>query len=197
MRVLLVAGSLLAAPVAHAEDVVVHTFAPAPVLQHPVLEVRIGADSGAVGPGETFQHPTICAEVEPLDRLSFEGCGNGAGFLHQDDTSDMAHFRMRYAPVRVRRGRIEAAGLAGAGFAEVQRPGDTAGFQFGQAAPGAVDAAGAELSVGGKAHYWFDSRAYFSLDLTVGGAWIPGATEVLGQPDPLVPFGALTMGVGF
>lgn len=171
-------------------------FVPAPVAKHPVLEVRLGADSTATGPDEPW-HPTVCAEVSPLDRLSVEACGNGAGFLHQDDVSDMAHFRARYAPVRARRGRAQLDGLVGAGFAEVQRPGDTPGFRFGEVEEGAVSAAGAELSAGAKGRYWFDPHAFFLVDLTGGAAWVPGAPAVLGQDSPLVPFAALTVGMGF
>jgi hypothetical protein len=172
-------------------------FVPAPVLGHPVLEVRLGADSGAVGAGEPFRRPTICAEVAPLTRLSVEACGNGAGFLHQDDVSDMAHFRARYAAWMARRGRLDGSAGVGAGFAEVQRPGDLPGFQFGEAGAGAVEAAGAEVSMSARGRWWFDPHAFFSADLTVGGAYIPGAPEVLQQDGPVVPFGALTVGMGF
>lgn len=184
-------------PAAAAQAVRSQTFTPAPVLDHPVLEVRLGADSGAVGEGEGLQRPIICAEVSPLARLSVEACGNGAGFLHDDQVSDMAHFRARYAAWMARRGRLEGAALAGAGFAEVQRPGDAAGFDFGEVQEGAVEAAGAELSLGARGRYWFDPKAFLTVDVTAGGAWVPGAVEVLDQESPLVPFGALTVGVGF
>lgn len=176
-----------------ADGLATEAFVPRPVAGHPVLELRLGAE--ASGP---LEHPYLCVEGSPVDRLSFEACGNGAGFLHHADISDMAHFRGRFTVLRalVRRTSLELA--AGAGFAEIQRSADAPGFQFGPARDAdQVEAAGAELSISGKARQWMSDRVYVTGDLNVGGAYIPAAPTVTGGGGPLVPFAGVSAGVGF
>ncbi len=188
---LLLLGSALAAEGAASRAVV-----PRPLVGHPVLEMRVGVDAAAIGGGDV-PLPTICAEVTPIDRLSVEACGNGSGVVHAQDVPDMAHFRLRYAAARLRRGAGEAALVVGAGFAEVQRGIDAPGFRFGDASAGQVEAAGAEAAVGVKARWWAHERAYLSMEVGGGVAWIPGAPEVVGTSGPAVVFTGLTVGAGF
>lgn len=170
-------------------------FIQRPVAGHPVFEMRIGVDRVDVG------HPFVCAELSPLRWLSVEGCGTGSGFLHHDpDYPDMAHFRARANVFGVGEGRTTADLLVGAGFAEVQTTADEPGFKFGQAKePDQVEAAGPEASVSMKGRLWLDNtgRTYATADLNAGAALIPAAPEVLGQDGPVVPFAALTFGLGF
>ena len=83
----------------------------------------------------------------------------------------------------------------------MQRTPDRPGFKFGAAKEAQpVEAAGAELSVSGKARIWLDplGRVYTTADLNVGGAYIPGAPAVMGgDTGPLVPFASFTAGMGF
>ncbi|MFN7142809.1 MAG: hypothetical protein ACK4YP_03470, partial [Myxococcota bacterium] len=143
---LVLLGSVLAA------DVGSRVVVPRPVLGHPVVELRVGVDAAALARSEQ-PLPTFCGEVTPIDRLSVEACGNGAGVLHRQDVPDMAHFRVRYATARVRRGAGEAALVLGAGLAEVQRGEDAPGFRV-DAAEGAVEAAGGEIAAGVKERWW-------------------------------------------
>lgn len=189
------AATILAAP-AWAGSSSVAT-APRPIAGHPVLELRVGADRL-----DELRHPVICAEGAPLAWLSFEACGNGAGILHQDpESTDMAHFRARARVAGAQRGRGTLDGLIGAGFMEVQRTSqDEAGFKFGQArSPEQVEAAGPEVSATVKGRYFVDpgARTFVSADLNVGAAVIPAAPAVMGSGGPVVPFGMLTIGLGF
>lgn len=173
-----------------------------PVAAHPVFELRAGVDARPGGPGEGPTRPYLCGELTPLARVGIEACGNGAGVLQDAQLSDFAHFRARVTAVQRQVGRWDLDVLAGVGWAEVQRGQDAAGFRFGEAQAGQVEAAGAEASVSLKARAWVHERAYGTVDLNLGTAVIPGAPEVLGTPQgpgagPVVPFGSITAGVGF
>lgn len=170
-----------------------------PVAGHAVFELRAGADSRAGGPGEGPARPYLCGEVTPLKRVGVEACGNGAGVLQQRDLTDMAHFRVRVTAGEVQTEKWDWALIAGAGWAEIQRGADEAGFQFGQAEAGQVEAAGAEASVSVKGRFWALEQGYGTVDLNMGAAVIPGAPEVTQGvvSGPVVPFGSITAGFGF
>lgn len=189
---------------AHADDGAARATAELrrPVAAHPVFELRAGLDARAGGPGEGPARPYLCGELTPLKRVGIEACGNGAGVLQDDQLSDFAHFRARLTAMQRTAGRWDVDVLAGVGWAEVQRGRDAAGFRFGEADAGQVEAAGAEASVSVKARAWLHPRLYGTVDLNVGTAVIPGAPQVLATPQgpgagPVVPFGSLTAGVGF
>lgn len=168
---------------------------PRPIAGHPVFEMRVGVDRV-----DELHHPFLCAEGTPLPWLSVEACGTGAGILHHDDAADMAHFRTRARLLGAQSGRGTLDWLVGGGFAEVQRTGDEPGFRFGKAtSPEQVEAAGPELSASVKGRYYVDpgARAYLSADFNVGAAAIPAAPTVIGHGGPIVPFAALTVGLGF
>lgn len=170
-------------------------FKPRPIAGHAVFDLRIGVDR------IDTQHPFLCAEASPLGWLSVEGCGTGAGFLHQDpDAPDMAHFRARARATSVQLGRATADLLLGAGFAEIQRTADRPGFLFGpERTADQIEAAGPEASVSLKGRYWLDAggRTYATADLNAGIAAIPAAPVVIGDGGPIVPFASLTFGFGF
>ena len=183
------------APVAVAQEVSGETYLQRPVAGHPVFDFRAGVDTQSAG-----SHPYLCAEGYPLRWLSLEGCGTGSGFLHHGSEPEMAHFRARITGVHHAWGRVGLDGLVGAGFAEVQQGEDQIGFKFGKPTQTtAIEAAGPEASVGVKGRLWLDQggRTYATGDLTGGAAVIAGAPEVLGHGGAAVPFGALTVGVGF
>jgi len=195
--------ALLAGP-AHAGDGAAATTAVLrrPVASHPVFELRAGVDARPGGPGEGPARPYLCGELTPVARVGIEACGNGAGVLQDQQLSDFAHFRARVTAVQKQVGRWDVDVLAGVGWAEVQRGQDAAGFRFGVAEAGAVEAAGAEASASVKGRAWIHDRVYGTVDLNVGTAVIPGAPEVLASPratgpGPVVPFGSITAGVGF
>lgn len=167
---------------------------PRPVAGHPVFEMRVGVDR------IDQQHPFLCAEGAPLAWLSLEACGTGSGFLHRDEDPDMAHFRAKSRVLDATMGRGTVDWLVGAGFTEVQRTADEPGFRFGAAkSPDQVEAAGPEVSTSLKGRYYVDpgARTYVTADLNAGVAVIPGAPTVMGTAGPVVPFAALTVGLGF
>lgn len=185
---------LLLSPVAFAGSSS-EAWHPRPVAGHPVFDLRVGVDRL-----EELRHPYLCAEGAPTRWLSFEACGNGAGFLHQDPSPDTAHFRAlgRVAGAGVGRAAVDLR--VGAGFAEVQRTADAPGFRFGKARePEPVEAAGPEVAASIKGRLWLDGggRTYLVGDLTGGLAIVPAAPEVFGQGSPAVPFAAVTAGLGF
>lgn len=187
--------ALLLLSVAHAQDggTDSRAFVPAPVAGRPVFDLRVGVDSSA-----RAAMPYICAEGYPLDRLSLEACGTGAGFLHQGPAAEMAHFRGRFTALEADHGRAEGGLLLGAGFAEVQVAQDQPGFRFGAAqSEDQVEAAGPEVSASLKGRLWVDERAYLVADLNAGAAYVPAAPTVMGAGGPVLAFGALTLGLGF
>lgn len=186
---------LLTHTTAFAADFRMHEAAPQPIAGHPVFDLRVGLD-GRVN-SEPQVHPNVCAEVSPLRRWSVEACGNGAGILHQSDGADMAHFRLRAAPFMRQFGRLGVQVMGGIGFTEVQRTADAPGFRFGAAQTEQVEAAGPEVSIGLKGRYWITPHSHVALDAVVGSAYIEGAPTVMGWDSPVVPFAALTTGMGF
>lgn len=191
----IVGSMLLTSLSAEAAEVVrveTEVFRPAPVAGYSVFEIRSGLST--VGPAD---HPYICAELRPLERVSFEACGNGAGFLHNAPVPDLAHFRARAAVWREQRERWSGALVIGAGLAEVQRTADRPGFVLDDPGPGAVEAAGPEVSASASGRYWFDERAFAVVDANVGVAYVPGAPSVIGYGGNAVPFLLITAGVGF
>lgn len=167
---------------------------PRPIAGHPVFELRVGVDRA------DQQHPFLCAEGTPVSWLSIEACGTGSGFLHRDEDPDMAHFRAKGRVIGAKAGRGTIDWLVGGGFAEVQRTADEPGFRFGPARdPDQVEAAGPEVSTSLKGRFYVDpgARTYVTADLNAGIAAIPGAPTVMGTGGPIVPFAALTVGLGF
>jgi hypothetical protein len=197
LSVLTLSALVLSAP-ATAEDpgLASRAFVPKPVAKHAVVELRVGVDAASADMDDAPTRPVICGEVTPWGRVGFEGCGTGAGVLHQDNAPDMAHFRVRVAVLQRSRGRVEGALIAGAGWAEVQRTADEAGFKFGEAEADQVEASGGELSISAKGHLWMQEQTYLSIDANVGAALIPGAPTAVGS-DPLIGFGLISAGLGF
>ena len=154
--------------------------------------MRVGAET------VDLLHPYVCAEVYPLAFLSLEACGNGAGFLHQGTSGDMAHFRLRGTVLSKHWERFSADLLFSAGFAEIQRGEDEPGFLFGKAkSPDQIEGAGPEFSISVKGQYWFDKRAFLVADLNAGAASIPSAPIVMQRGSPVIPYAGLSVGLGF
>src|SRR5688572_20839534 len=68
--------------------------APAPALGPP-RDVPVNRVNLRVGASSAAERAEICFEAAPLPWLAVEGCGTGAGFLHQDPDPEMAHFRVK------------------------------------------------------------------------------------------------------
>jgi len=173
--------------------VVTRAFVPKPIAGHPVLDLRVGGQTGT-----PLDRPVICLEGYPLKRFSLEACGNGSGFLHHEDVPDIAHFRLRGTLLEGLRDRTSGALVIGAGFAEISKGEDSEGFWFGPPrSPTEPSGAGPELSVSGKMRHWFDRRGYLVFDVNVGVALIASAPAVVGYGGPTVGFASATAGLGF
>ena len=186
---------LLMTLTAQGSDLELHHEMVRPVAGHAVFDLRVGIDG--VTQGDQHIRPYVCAEVSPMRRFSVEACGNGSGVLHQANGPDVAHFRLRGAPVIHEQGRLGALLLVGVGITEVQRSADQPGFKFGKPAPGQVEATGPEVSVGIKGRYWMSRQSHIAVDVVAGTAYIEGAPAVMGWSSPVVPFVSLTTGIGF
>lgn len=171
------------------------SLVPRPLLGHPVFDLRFGA---GVATGTSGGPLIVCAQARPMARLAVEACGNGAGWLHDGDVPDFAHFRLRGVVATRSWGTVEGEVVALAGLAELQSGADSPGFQLGTPTVGdPVEAAGPEAALAVQARAWVHERAYVTADLTAGAAHIPGAPAVAGTAGPVVAFGALTVGAGF
>ena len=165
-----------------------------PVAGHAVFDLRAGVQTN------DLRHAYLCAEGSPTRWLSLEACGTGSGILHQSPTPDIAHFRTRVRALGGTVGRLDTDLLVGVGFAEVQATADRPGFKFGQAkSADQVEGAGPEASLSLKGRYWTDAggRTYISGDLNAGAAIVPSAPTIIGSEGPVVPFAAVTVGLGF
>lgn len=154
--------------------------------------LRVG---GAVGAGQG--RPEICGEFAPLAFLSIEGCGTGAGILHDEPITESSHYRVKLRLLRFDAGPLLFEPVVGAGMIEVQVGKDDAGFRFSDAGPRGVETAGAEAMGALRALYPVGGGFELVSELSLGVGWVPNAPDLV-LPQPKVPvFGSLTAGVGF
>ncbi|WP_373049606.1 hypothetical protein [Vulgatibacter sp.] len=154
--------------------------------------LRIG---GAVGGGDG--RPEICGEFAPLDFLSIEGCGSGAGILHDEAVNEASHYRVKLRLLRFDAGPLLLEPVVGVGMIELQVGKDDVGFRFEDVGPRGVETAGVEAMGGLRA--LFPVGAGFELvgELALGVGYTPEAPQLV-LPQPEMPvFGAMTVGLGF
>lgn len=164
-----------------------------------VFDVRLAASTVPGGAtAEDGPRPYLCFAGAPHARLILEGCGNGSGLFHNADAPELAHFRALGVLTTVERGRTDVSVLAGAGLAELQVAADEPGFKTGSTpAEGQVEAAGPELSAALKARVWTTPGTYVVGELNGGAAHIPASPDITGVGGPVVPFGTISLGMGF
>jgi hypothetical protein len=140
--------------------------------------------------------PTLCLDVRVVRGFSIEACGTGAGVLHHESGSEMAHFRGTYRLRQWSSRRGEIVLRAGMGFAELQLGEDAAGFEFGQPG-GDASVAGPEGSL--SAQYLAPLGAGLELiaSATAGVAWFAHADDLSTPQSRLQPFVSFEIGVGF
>lgn len=140
--------------------------------------------------------PAVCLEVRAVLQLSIEGCGTGSGILHDSAGGELAHFRAKWAvDRRTLRGGVLQTQL-GIGLAELQVDADQAGFVI-NPDPGGVEAVGPEASVGVQ---WMRALAggwEIVMNANAGLSWIPGASDLRGQPSSQQPFVGFEIGAGW
>jgi len=186
MMVLAILGSAFAQ-----EQVKNRTFIRKPVAGRPVFDLRVGVQS--IEGNKAY----LCGEGNPTAWLSIEACGTGSGIFSQARGVEMAHFRTRFRALHHEADRSDISMLLGVGFAEVQNGTDAAGFRFGDQEVGAVEAAGAEGSISAKGRFYTTPGTYLVADINAGAAYVPGAPVVVGTGGRMIPFAAVTVGLGF
>jgi hypothetical protein len=189
------AALVLALPFTAGAEPSVSTEVPPPAEKPEVRHwgnLRVG---GAIGGGDG--RPEICGEFAPLAFLSIEGCGTGAGILHDEPVNQASHFRAKLRLFRLEAGPLLLEPLVGAGMIELQVGKDDAGFRFSDVGPRAIETAGPEAM--GAVRALLPVGAGFELvsELSFGVGYTPEAPDLV-LPQPEVPvFGGLTVGVGF
>lgn len=158
------------------------------------LNLRAGGSAnGASG------RPVLCGEVTIWDPVSVESCGTWSGVLHQDEDAQIAHFRGK---IRVLRWALRPGFLtvhASAGFAEVQvGADDEPGFKFGRPTRDEpVETAGPEAGFAVRFQLPWAYGFEFIADANLGAAWLEHGPRLI-EPHPrLLPFGELTVGLGW
>ena len=164
-----------------------------------VFDVRLAASTVPGGAtSEEGPRPYLCFAGAPHARLILEGCGNGSGLFHNADAPELAHFRALGVLTTLERGRTDVSVLAGAGLAELQVAADEPGFKTRNTpAEGQVEAAGPEVSAAIKARIWTTPGTYVVGELNGGAAHIPASPTITGEGGPVVPFGTVSLGMGF
>ena len=143
-------------------------------------------------------HPDLCLELTPLSFLSVEGCGTGTGVLHNDDQSEVAHFRakLRLANWRTE-GRFVQPHLS-AGFAELQQGDDEPGFEFTGTGAAQNETAGPEVGVSLKILAPIGESKYeWVAEVGVSAAWLTHAPDLADPQSVQQTSVALSMGFGF
>ena len=158
---------------------------------------HINLRGGAGSAGESGR-PVICMQISATSRLSVESCGTGSGFLHDDPSPEIAHFRLKWATHQwdIPNGRIDLQ--AGLGFAELQMGEDVPGFSFG--GPDGADyasTAGPEASLSLQWLYPLEMGIELIGDATFGAAWFNYAPELIIPREKFAPFGEISAGVGW
>ncbi len=153
---------------------------------------RLGASS-TTGSGR----PSMCLELGPLAWLSVDACGTGSGFLHHEDSPEVAHFlaKVRVAKLRARGAILEPH--LNVGFAELQVGEDSPGFDFRGTGPDEVETAGAEFGTSLRLLSPLGRRLEMVGELSVSLAYLPHAPELARPQDAWQPMAAVSAGVGF
>jgi len=154
------------------------------------VNLRIGASS-------SVSRAFLCGEVGGFYGISLEGCGTGSGFLHDDPDPEIAHFRVKWAPISRRVGEAWISPAVGLGFAELQLGKDAPGFQFGGTDESRTSTAGLEASASLRLSLPAGQGIELIGDLALSVARFPHAPELVTPRDVWQPGVAITVGIGW
>ena len=154
--------------------------------------LRVGATSS-----DRNGHPSLCMELAPLSFFSVEGCGTGSGFLHDSESSELAHFRgkVRLANLRTERGYLQPQ--LSLGFAELQVAKDEPGFDFNGTGRNGAETAGAEAGASLRLLAPLSGGVDFVGELSAGAAYLPHAPDLARPMDVWQLSVGMTAGIGF
>ncbi|HEX8440004.1 hypothetical protein [Archangium sp.] len=152
--------------------------------------LRIGASSSS-------RRPALCLELSPFELLSFEGCGTGSGFLHQDPEPELAHFRswLKLASWKTELGWLQPR--LGIGFAELQVGQDGTGFHFSGVGPSGVETAGPEVGASLRMLFPVVGGVELVGEVGLSAAWLHYAPQLALPQSSFQPSASLSLGVGF
>jgi hypothetical protein len=139
----------------------------------------------------------ICAEVAPLSMLSVSACGSGSGFLNDQTSPEIAHFR---ANVSLMSWKVQPVWLQPrlqVGFAELQVGEDAAGFDFLGTGSTGMSTAGVEAGASLRGLMPIYGGVELVGELSLGLAYFPHAPELLRPQSAWQPSATMTVGVGF
>ncbi len=154
--------------------------------------LRVGGNSFNQG-----SHPDLCLELSPLRFLSFEACGTGSGFLHDDPDPEMAHFAAKWRIGMFPTSFGWLSPQVSAGFAELQIDRDEGGFVFDGVSPSRGSTAGAEVGFSLQAMFALSPGWEWILEVKLAAAYLPYAPDLLRPHDTLQPTLTFSGGVGF
>lgn len=152
------------------------------------VDLRIGASTSA--------HAIICGQLS-YGPVSIEGCGTGAGILHNDPIPELSHYRVHLAiasfpsPIGWLSPRI------GVGFSEMQIGADAAGFAFTDVDELGAATAGPSASVGLQSLVRLGAGFELVTDLSLFTAWFAHAPKLARPQAPWQVGLVLSAGVGF
>jgi hypothetical protein len=139
----------------------------------------------------------ICGEVAPLAVLAISACGSGAGFLNDQTSPEVAHFRANVTLASFLVKSVWLQPRLQMGFAEMQVGEDAAGFDF--LGTGATGMATAGLEAGASLRGLVPMYRGVELvgELSLGLAYFAHAPELLRPQSAWQPSATMTVGVGF
>jgi hypothetical protein len=191
--------ALLAGPVSAWAGAEVKTVGAAPVPRaksdglRTYVNLRAGVSAQSAGTGRA----NLCLETAPLDRFSIEACGNGSGFLDNDPTPELAHFRGYWKAAWWKKNDYVFTPRIGAGFAELQVGEDAPGFRFNGVDRNAASTSGPETLVSMQMRRPVGAGFEVVGDLQAGAAYLAHAPELKLPSTEVQPFAALTLGMGW
>ena len=141
-------------------------------------------------------HPTICLEGVPLEKISFETCGTGYGFLHRESGTDFVHFRGKWSLFQRNEAHSLLQGQLGLGFAEIQIGDDELGFQFTNTG-GGVETSGPEISASIQWTRILSANTELVFDINIGSAFFYYGPELIIPQQQVFPFMEMSVGWGW
>jgi hypothetical protein len=156
------------------------------------INLRLGsATSDSTG------RPTICLDVRVWNRLGVEGCGTGQGVIHDQNGSELAHFRVTWSILEKATSSGTGRIRGGLGFAELQVGVDRAGFRFGEPDVERGSVAGPEAALQGQWLVPLAGGVEAIASATIGAAVFANADKLVTRQDNLQPFASFEVGIGW
>jgi hypothetical protein len=156
------------------------------------VNLRFGGTAG--GAAGT---PAVCLETTPLEMIGVEACGNGSGFLHHENTPEIAQFKAKVRGPAYKRDDLWIEPWLGAGFAELQIADDAPGFYFTSTGPRGVETAGPLVMLDVRALMPLGGGFELVGDVAAGGAFFVEAPRLAVPQSPWQLLVTASLGVGF